>query len=487
MKTTWATLTICALFIASIVLPSTGLLTPVPLAYAQPSTSFKRLAPVLSTSIAGLISKDDPDPPNPEQLSRSSANLIAYAKGSALIVFDPIGQRTLWKQPRPTLFTVWDDLLIVSDANGLVTAYRGRDRERVWSVQALNQSGSRYAPRILQAVGDILVMTGRATVDDLYTYTTSGLDPRNGANLWRNEAWLARRHFTVSQNRFLVFPPDFQSPPMVEPSASILDSTTGQFSASAHVLNRSWDANEYVILDFPKRPGFTDHPVRDSYTVRVSLQSARGSSLQTLGTYDFTPPINCLERLLILPAVGGRNYTQIGPAVLFLSANKDYVWLEVYNDCNRRVVRIPRSSPTQPVTLELPEAMTAQQRAELYKERKITSPSPTGRFTAQQRTDWLGETVGLARLRAKSDNGDLLWSAQISSRIYAFYRSKELRAFDTSGTTLLGRALIALPDAALRGVQALGGGVNLMQGRVFSWQYNVTAIASHFYYFVVPF
>ncbi len=486
MNTIGATLTVCVLFIASILLPSTGSLTPIPPAYAQSSISLARIEPVLRTSIAGLISKDDLDPPNPDQLSSSSANLIAYAQGSSLIVFDPIARRTLWKQPRPALFTVWNDLLIVSDVNGLVTAYRSRDRGRVWSVQGLDQSGSRYTPRILQMVGDTLVFTGRATVDDLFTYTTSGNDPKNGANIWRNDTWLARRQFTVSQNRFLIFSPDFQSPPMVEPAANILDSKTGRFSTSANVLNRSWDANEHVVLDFPKRPGLTDHPVRDSFTVRVSVHSTSGNSVQTLGTYDFTPPTNCLERLLILPAVGGRNYTQIGPAVLFLSANKDHVWLEVYNDCNRRIVRIPRSNPTQPVALEFPETLTAQQRAKLYKEGKITSPSPVNRFTAQQRTDWLGESGGLARVRAASDSGDLLWSAQTSSRIYAFYRNKELRAFDTSGATLLGRSLIALPDAALRGVQALGE-FNLMRGRVFSWQYNVTAIASDFYYFVVPF
>jgi hypothetical protein len=455
---------------------------------AQTSNVTRRIDPVLRVSSAGLIRADDRDPPNITQFVASSANLVAYARGSSLIAFDPVRRRTLWQQSRPLLFTVWNDRVITTDERGLVTAFQGSNRQKVWSTQAFDSTlgAPRFAPRLLQVIGGILVVSGRATLDNVYTYASRGIDPNTGRTVWSNDSWLERRRFSVAQDRFLVFATEFRSPPTSESPPSVLDSRTGTFSSDTAVLQRTWSGAEYVAVTFPKEPSIADHPVRDSYTVRVTVSSAQSNAtVRDLGTFDLTPPTPCIEQRFVMSPIAGQNYAQTGRAVRFLAANTDNVWLEVLNDCNRRIVQIPRGNPTKVRIFDLPEPRSAQERSRLYREGKIETPAVEGRLSAQQRTEWLGESAGLARVRAEPGATSLLWSAQRGKTVYTFSRSKEFRVIDTATNAVANRFTLVMPDADVRGAELReDSSLTRLDGSVFSWRRDGNATDS--FYFVLP-
>lgn len=278
---------------------------------------------------------------------------------------------------------------------------------------------------------------------------------------------------------------------MGPPPSSFLDTKTGwYFERDASILNQSLSGSEFVKLEYlTYLPPQSDHELKDSYTFRLSIYSNvdRPALVQDLGVFDLTPPLECLgeEFGIILyngsdPAYKGQTLTLIQYGVGFLAVNADTVWLEIANDCGRRLASISRS--TRRVNyLTVPETLSLEQRYTQYRSSGRRIGVVRGHIPVQIRVNLFNESLALATVRNSLALEDILWLKQRGERVYALLRNKELRVYDSS-VKLLERHFLALPSLEYERERNDANRVDLTE-RVFTWR---SGIVGKSYFFVLP-
>ncbi len=453
----------------------------------------QRLEPVLH-----LPSYTDPragrnfhEDPNEIQLAIPADNLIYYAQGKRLVVLDPTAQRILWTQALPWLFTAWHDLLITAGEFGLVTAYR--NRELIWSARALNLDGSpsQRIAQFLRVVNGNLLVQGY-TKADFYDSLTTSLEPSGGRVIWsKNVIPLNRKSFVIARDRYVVITQDSDSP-MGPPTSSLLDVKTGwYFERDIEILNQSLSSDEFVRVDYPVFivPN-NDHDLRESYTVHVSVYANRQPPrlVQDLGVFDLTPPLRCLGRSYpvnlyngSLAAYKGKLITTQSESVGFFALNANAVWLEIWNECNRRLVQLSRDGSRATKPFDFPEPLPLKTREAQYRSSGGRLPFVRGIIPTPTRVDLLGESPALASVRNQLPRSDVLWFRQRGRRVYALLRQKELRVYDDRAV-LLKRYRLAVPDLKYYQETDDPNQIDLTE-RIFTWRGGIIAES---YFFLLP-
>jgi outer membrane protein assembly factor BamB len=421
------------------------------------------------------------DSPNPSQNAIAANNVIFYKRNANLVALEALTKKTLWTTPAPWLFTAHDDLLFTSTRYGQLKAFNSRTRTALWDFKATGTTppDSSLEPRILTVVGDILIVAGFTVSGDSYVQTTWALEPRNGRVIWTGTPFFEKREFNVEFERYMVLPVAFFDPPSTTAvPPQILDVRNGRIyewhgdpAISDGVLNQTHSGKEFVNLDYPTEPAILESSVRDSFVVNVSIWTTDGnlSRTQDLGTFNLTPPLECLGDTVF--NVGGVDFWSLGGrSVGFIGANESKVWLVVRNDCNFRVVKISRGLLKQVSIIDLPEKLCLPQRLLLKKQGKLPDAYPQARLSLEQRIEFLGEGRAVAQIRSAPDAKDLLWFKLEKTRLYTLYRSKELRVFDTQTGALLQRLKLALPESTDSWIYAqFNQNAALLNGRIFTW------------------
>ena len=453
----------------------------------------KRLEPALSlpSYTNPRLGVDFRDGYDDAQLGISSGNLIFYTRGTQVRALDPITQRILWQQPLPWLFTAWRDLFFTADQRGLVTAYNARTQAVVWRTQVFQSADAPDETRYLRMVGQRLMVNGRNNAQ--YAYTTSALEPASGRVVWsKNTPAPYLRSVGVALDRYIIDPTQSDSP-MGPPPPSYLDAKTGwYFERDASILNQSLSGSEFVKLESP-HDGWSpigDFILRDSYTVRLSVYSnaEHPARVQDLGSFDLTPPLECLGENFGVnlyngndPNLKGRMLMLVQRGVGFVAVNADTVWLEVTNDCGRRLAYISRSSSRQVSYLSVPETLSLEQRYAQYRSSGGRIGIVRGHIPVQILMNLFGESFALATVGNAFAFEDVLWLEERQGRVYALLRNKELRIYDSSAK-LLERYFLALPSLQYEPKRDDPNGVDL-SGRVFTWRSSSLGAS---YFFVIP-
>ena len=450
-----------------------------------------RLEPALSlpSYTDPKLGKDFRDDFDDAQLAISSGNLIFYAKGAQLRALDPVAKRIIWQQPFPWLFTAWRDLLITADKGGLVTAYTARTRALVWRTQAFQPPNALDETRFVRMAGDLLIVNGRNNAQ--FAHTTSALEPASGRVVWSKDTPAPySRSVGVALDRYIINPTQSDSP-MGPPPPSYLDAKTGwYFERDASILNQSLSGSEFVKLEYlTYLPPYSDHELKESYNFRLSIYSntERPSLVENLGVFDLTPPRECLGEQFNIsryngdnPAYKGKIMTTISKAVGFVAINADTVWLEVANDCGRRLAYISRL--TRAVSyLTVPETLSLERRYAQYHSSGGRIGVVRGQIPVQIRVNLFGESFALATIRNAFAYQEVLWLRQRGERVYILLRSKELRIYDSSAK-LLERHFLALPSVQYEPERTDANRVDPTE-RVFTWR---SGIIGRPYFFVLP-
>ena len=486
-----------AIIISSLALMLTIGLQFTPRAVTQPISSSvteqaaPRLEPALSLPSytnpkLGRAFRDDYDA---AQLAISSRNLIFYARGTQVRALDPVAQRILWQQPLPWLFTAWRDLFFTADQHGIVTAYTARTREQVWRVQAFTQTSAFKETRFLRVVGNLLIVNSR--VNDRYSFMTSALEPTSGRTVWSKDTPAPyARSVSVARGRYIINPTESDSP-MGSPPSSFLDTKTGwYFERDESILNQSLSGNEFVKLEYlTYLPPYSDHELKESYTLRLLIHSntERPTLTQDLGVFDLTPPLECLGKQFFVGLYNGNNplykgkiFTTISGAVSFLAVNADSVWLEVANDCGRRLASISRRT-RQISYLTVPETLSLEQRYAQYRSSGGRISLVQGNIPVQIHMNLFGEGFALTTVRNSFAFKDIMWLEQRGKRTYALLRNKELMVYDLNAK-LLERYFLALPSLEHQPSSVQVDRLDSLD-RVFTWRSGIVGAS---YFFVLP-
>ncbi len=275
---------------------------------------------------------------------------------------------------------------------------------------------------------------------------------------------------------------------MGPPPSSFLDTKTGwYFERDASILNQSLSGNEFVKLEYlTYLPAYSDHELKESYNFRLSIYSNTDQPvlLQGLGVFDLTPPLECLGEGFNISRYNGNNslyigkiMTTISEAVSFVAVNADTVWLEVANDCGRRLVSISRSTSAVSY-LTVPETLSLEQRYAQSRSSGGRIGVVRGQIPVQIRMNLFGESFALAAVRNAFALEDVLWLKQRGERVYVLLRSKELRVYDSSAK-LLERYLLALPSLEQYRERYIASQIDLTD-RVFTWRSGIVG-ASYFF------
>ena len=464
---------------------------PQPISLSVTEQSAPRLEPALS-----LPSYTDPklgqnfrDDYDAAQLAISSGNLIFYARGTQVRALDPVAKRIVWQQPLPWLFTAWRDLFIIADQRGLVTAYTARTRKQVWSVQAFGGADANSETRYLRVIDGLLIVNRR--IGSTNTFTTSALEPATGRTAWsRDTPAPYARSVSVARDRYII-DPSWSDSPMGPPPSSFLDTKTGwYFKRDTSILNQSLSGNEFVKLEYLRYiPPHGDHDLKESYTLRVLIHSntERSTLIQDLGVFDLTPSLECLGEQFGIspyngsdPAYKGKTLTLIQYGVGFLAVNADTVWLEVANDCGRRLAYISRRT-RQVNYLIVPETLALEQRYAQYRSSGGRISLVQAHIPVQIHMNLFGEGFALTTVRNSFAFKDIMWLEQRGKRTYALLRNKELMVYDLNAK-LLERYFLALPSLEHQPSSVQVDRLDSLD-RVFTWRSGIVGAS---YFFVLP-
>lgn len=475
--------------VGSFVAPQVEMPQPVPPGIAEQRETRLEPALTLPSYTDPRLGQDFRDDFDAAQLAISSGNLIFYAKGAVLRALDPVAKRIVWEQPLPWLFTAWRDLLITADRSGLVTAYSATTRQQRWSVNAFGNASADTETRYLRVIDGLLIVNRRVT--KAFTFKTSALEPASGRTIWsRDTPAPYSRAVGVARDRYIVVPTESDSP-MGPPPSSFLDSKTGwYFERDASILNQSLAGNEFVKLEYLTfLPPYSDHELKESYTFRLMIHgnAERPALVQDLGVFDLTPPLECLGKQFFVglyngsnPAYEGKIMTTISEAVGFVAINADTVWLEVTNDCGRRLAYVSRST-RQVSYLNVLETLSLEQRAAQYRSSGGQIGLVQGHIPVQIRINLFGESLALATVRNAFALGDIQWLEERQGLVYVLLRNKELRIYDSSAK-LLRRYLLALPNLQYLPERNDANQIGLTD-RVFTWR---SGVGGKSYFFALP-